>query len=197
MGWNYLSIPKLQWCNCEVWEWISNFIPHFISGIITYPCWVLSWTMLVKGAPVIYKHVLICMMRLTYMTQSHPWLTKMCEGSTESSGAQLQKPQLHCDCHPLRIHNGQKLEDVILTQYPVILYSKTSGAQLQNRNYIAIATLCGYRTCQTLEDVILTQGPVILLRKEWFQISKTVRYGKAISLLTAEEEGCIPRKLWT
>ena len=25
-GWNYLSIPKLQRCNIEVWEWISNFI---------------------------------------------------------------------------------------------------------------------------------------------------------------------------
>ena len=33
MGWNYLSIPKLQWLHpnfkgetVEVWEWISNFI---------------------------------------------------------------------------------------------------------------------------------------------------------------------------
>ena len=23
----------------EVWEWISNFIPHFITDVITYPCW--------------------------------------------------------------------------------------------------------------------------------------------------------------
>ena len=26
MGWNDLSIPKLQRCTIEVWEWISNFI---------------------------------------------------------------------------------------------------------------------------------------------------------------------------
>ena len=33
VGWNYLSIPV------EVWEWISNFIPHFITRhVITYPC---------------------------------------------------------------------------------------------------------------------------------------------------------------
>ena len=23
----------------EVWEWISNFIPHFTGHVITYPCW--------------------------------------------------------------------------------------------------------------------------------------------------------------
>ena len=30
---------------------ISNFIPHFILDVIIYPCWDLSYTMLVKGAP--------------------------------------------------------------------------------------------------------------------------------------------------
>ena len=40
VGWNYLSIPKLQrnGSTVEVWEWLSNFIPHFIMNIITYPC---------------------------------------------------------------------------------------------------------------------------------------------------------------
>ena len=23
----------------EVYEWISNFIPHIIVGVINYPCW--------------------------------------------------------------------------------------------------------------------------------------------------------------
>ena len=23
----------------EVWEWICNFIPHFIAHEITHPCW--------------------------------------------------------------------------------------------------------------------------------------------------------------
>ena len=36
MGWNYLSIPKLQRrCTVEVWEWISNFILHFTGHVIT------------------------------------------------------------------------------------------------------------------------------------------------------------------
>ena len=32
MGWNYLSTTKLQPSTVEVWEWISNFIPHFIRA---------------------------------------------------------------------------------------------------------------------------------------------------------------------
>ena len=32
----------------EVWEWVSNFIPHFTGYVITYPC-DQSYTMLVKG----------------------------------------------------------------------------------------------------------------------------------------------------
>ena len=27
----------------EVWEWLSNFIPHFKMYVITYPCW---WCMM-------------------------------------------------------------------------------------------------------------------------------------------------------
>ena len=31
----------LSWfCTVEVWEWISNFIPHLKMNVITYPCWV-------------------------------------------------------------------------------------------------------------------------------------------------------------
>ena len=35
MGWNYISIPKLPCGSRFVWEWMSNFIPHF-SGV-----WIL------------------------------------------------------------------------------------------------------------------------------------------------------------
>ena len=31
--------PNFNGCTAEVWEWIYNFIPHFIMDIITYPCW--------------------------------------------------------------------------------------------------------------------------------------------------------------
>ena len=43
--------PNFNGATIEVWKWVSNFIPHFIMGVITYPCYDLSQTMLVKGAP--------------------------------------------------------------------------------------------------------------------------------------------------
>ena len=40
VGWNYLSIPKLQRiCIVEVWEWTSNFMTYFIVYVITFPYW--------------------------------------------------------------------------------------------------------------------------------------------------------------
>ena len=35
----------------EVWEWINDFIPHFIGHVITYPCWDEIESISVKGAP--------------------------------------------------------------------------------------------------------------------------------------------------
>ena len=34
--------PNFKGCNVEVWEWINNFITHFIMGVITYPCLTLN-----------------------------------------------------------------------------------------------------------------------------------------------------------
>ena len=31
--------PNFNGDTIEVWEWISNFNPHFIWHVITYPCW--------------------------------------------------------------------------------------------------------------------------------------------------------------
>ena len=36
-GINYFPILKFNGETVEVWEWISNFIPHFIMDVITYP----------------------------------------------------------------------------------------------------------------------------------------------------------------
>ena len=30
--------PNFNGCTVEVWEWISDFTPHFIGHVITYPC---------------------------------------------------------------------------------------------------------------------------------------------------------------
>ena len=42
--------PNFNRATVEVWEWISNFIPHFIGHVITYSCWDYSWSILVNGA---------------------------------------------------------------------------------------------------------------------------------------------------
>ena len=42
--------PNFNGCTVDVWEWISNFILHIIGHVMTYPCWDLSYTMIVKGA---------------------------------------------------------------------------------------------------------------------------------------------------
>ena len=34
----YLS-PNFNGATIGVWEWISNFIAHFIMDVITFPCW--------------------------------------------------------------------------------------------------------------------------------------------------------------
>ena len=31
--------PSSNGCTAEVWEWISDFIPHFTRRVINYPRW--------------------------------------------------------------------------------------------------------------------------------------------------------------
>ena len=53
MGWYEITYasPNVNSATVEVWEWISNFIPHFDGHAITHPCWGLSSSMLPKVAP--------------------------------------------------------------------------------------------------------------------------------------------------
>ena len=39
--WNEITyqFPNFNGCTVEVWEWIINFIQHFIGHVVTYPCW--------------------------------------------------------------------------------------------------------------------------------------------------------------
>ena len=48
-------LPNFNGATVEVWEWRSNFIPHFIMDVICNPCWDWSQTMLIKGAPEVSK----------------------------------------------------------------------------------------------------------------------------------------------
>ena len=51
--WNEIIYPfqNFNGATVEVWESVYNFIRHFIMDVITYLCWDLSWTMLVKETP--------------------------------------------------------------------------------------------------------------------------------------------------
>ena len=44
------SFSNFNGCNIKGWEWISNFIIHFILGVIIYSCRDYRWSVLVKGS---------------------------------------------------------------------------------------------------------------------------------------------------
>ena len=45
-------LPNLSGEPIEVWEWTSNFIPHFITYVITYSCSIyVNLVHLGKGGP--------------------------------------------------------------------------------------------------------------------------------------------------
>ena len=33
------SFPNFNGATVEVWEWINNFFPRFITDVFTYPLW--------------------------------------------------------------------------------------------------------------------------------------------------------------
>ena len=43
--------PNFNGCTLEVWEWISNFIPHIIMDVIIYPCSSQNVSSLLKSMP--------------------------------------------------------------------------------------------------------------------------------------------------
>ena len=55
--WDKITYPFPNF-NCaavEVWEWMSNFISHFIGNVIAYPCWALvRQTASPNGEPVMW-----------------------------------------------------------------------------------------------------------------------------------------------
>ena len=45
-----ILISNFDGAAIEVWEWLSNFTPHFTAHMITYPWWDQSLSILVKGS---------------------------------------------------------------------------------------------------------------------------------------------------
>ena len=49
--------PNFNGCTVAVWEWKSQFIPHTVMGVITYPCWDYSNQFVQKSVhPKQYAH---------------------------------------------------------------------------------------------------------------------------------------------
>ena len=62
--WDEIAYPFLNFngCTVEVYEYISNFIPHFMMDVIIYPCWskcertsVLEIFVCHKQYPIVYS----------------------------------------------------------------------------------------------------------------------------------------------
>ena len=67
---NY-PFPSFNDAIVEVWEWINNFILHFIMDIINYPCWNKSKCMLVKGSQMTFAGFVT---RRIVALHSHPFV---------------------------------------------------------------------------------------------------------------------------
>ena len=68
--------PKFNSCTVDVWEWIHDFIPHFIMDVITYTYCDQSYIMLVKGGPGV-KEVAHCVV-VMFMGNIHMSLFVNC-----------------------------------------------------------------------------------------------------------------------
>ena len=53
-------------CTVEVWECISNFIPHFIMDMITYPCWDSNYYHISQGPGSYQFWLLLCLQICCY-----------------------------------------------------------------------------------------------------------------------------------
>ena len=51
--WDAIDYPfqNLNVATVDVWEKVSDFIPHVTGHVITYPSWNYSLSMFVKGPP--------------------------------------------------------------------------------------------------------------------------------------------------
>ena len=56
----------------EVYQWISNCLSHFTGHVISYPCWNLCWSMLVKGASGVVQIALLLTLLKTGDCQNWP-----------------------------------------------------------------------------------------------------------------------------
>ena len=117
-GWDEItySFSNVNGCIIEVWEWISNFIPHFIMDIITYPCWDWSNNMLAKSDP---GHHCACRCSGTQQHQAISMYYIDCKGFPRSPGERFtdllqntilkvphSKPSLnHWDAESYFLHN--------------------------------------------------------------------------------------------
>ena len=126
--------PNCNGSTVEVWEWIINFILHFIMDLITYPCHVnetfLTWSLLILG---------ICM-------NTNTWLSG-------SIGASLMPYPGHRGHHPTSCNSAPWPEKInhIRCMSGEGLFWKYYGTE----NYISLLIISYiYKTLTDLSDLI-------------------------------------------
>ena len=103
------TFPNFNGCTVNVWEWISNFILRFMMDLIIYPCWDLSYSMLLKGFPsvpylghYIWCFKLWCLPYLTWSNQDNVYIINiqifMIANIMVAQSSMLEHSQLKCGC---------------------------------------------------------------------------------------------------
>ena len=67
------QLVQRRGCTVEVWEWISNFIPHFIMGVITYPSWNVLCDRQIWWMTLENNWANLCYVKLCASFQFHRW----------------------------------------------------------------------------------------------------------------------------
>ena len=73
--------PNFNDTTVEIWEWLSNFIPHLTGHVITYPCWNSSKFICVKGAQaktefiMVWKQLRTESVKTTFSNSKNPLCT--------------------------------------------------------------------------------------------------------------------------
>ena len=91
----------------EVWELISNFIPHLTITVITNPCWNWSSFMLVKGAPGKHATLLSGLFLLKILFFVHFWFQHLAIGSSSIFNDQLAEGGCGLRLHASKIDENQ------------------------------------------------------------------------------------------
>ena len=145
VGWNYLSIPKLQ--RLHRWSLGNNKQFHptliFITGVISHPCWNYGWSTFVQGATVIH---LVKFVRVVFVVVPLRYHCLKSVGKRRVPRAKTYKT-VDSSTAPLLIHNSRYLPVIRAVQRGCHWLEKNGGC------FPSIST-CIYTRQSQYDDVI-------------------------------------------